>query len=633
MVGRRRMNRARVTSLVAGLCAIPMLVAVASEPGKTSKGWPRPVAVSFATLSGRVTNSKGEPLAEVRVMVANPAIDMRFVDPTTKHTLLVTKTDAKGNYRLEIPGITHATKISLDAMKPGYGRWVGTMMAGGMTRDIDVGPGAEAYADMTLLPALYFAGTVVDEQGKPLSGVKIASDLLTQNVRAAVDRTASNTDGSFELFDFPLDKRKIGNEIPPGIVSFSHRGYETFQTHDVYALEAGQRPNLRIVLKGGHTVSGTIVSADGKPVARLTVKFASDDQISQRATVTDAQGKFVFEGLAGGPMTLRARDAALKQKITLPLLLDTERRDLKVRLQSIVVPRDVQKYVVLGMQFANLTPELRSAYAIDARPGVLVLDPGRRTDVGGPFPEGSVFRTVAVTPVKSVRELVDVLNAVAPDAQLRNRIEVESDGVLLEPAHKLELLQIRQEDLADLAALRDQCRADEQRAILALGKLGAHFRLKPAGDDDRPGREVSLISLGNDWKGSDADLRSLFTVPFEMFVVHGPGKVSDTVLEQLRVARPNVFVGRSPEVYLGADFHVTNKTPRPQVESIAPHSPAALAGLQVGDVMLEFAGKPVPDGGALSTAMSPLKPGQKVTAKVLRGAKTLSLTIDLGPWD
>ena len=50
---------------------------------------------------------------------------------STHHKQLEAKSDAKGDYRLEIPGITERTTISIDAMKPGYRRLVGTLMAGG----------------------------------------------------------------------------------------------------------------------------------------------------------------------------------------------------------------------------------------------------------------------------------------------------------------------------------------------------------------------------------------------------------------------------------------------------------------------------------------------------------------------
>ena len=64
---------------------------------------------------------------------------MRFVDSTTPHKQLEAKTNTKGDYRLEIPGITKPTTISIDAMKPGYRRLVGTFMSGADAQSVEVG--------------------------------------------------------------------------------------------------------------------------------------------------------------------------------------------------------------------------------------------------------------------------------------------------------------------------------------------------------------------------------------------------------------------------------------------------------------------------------------------------------------
>ncbi len=46
----------------------------------------------------------------------------------------------------------------------------------------------------------------------------------------------------------------------------------------------------------------------------------------------------------------------------LPLALSGDKIDLEVRLKPIVVPGGVKSYSVLGMQLADVTPELKAAY-------------------------------------------------------------------------------------------------------------------------------------------------------------------------------------------------------------------------------------------------------------------------------
>ena len=56
------------------------------------------------------------------------------------------------------------------------------------------------------------------------------------------------------------------------------------------------------------------------------------------------------------------------------------KNDLEVRLKPIPLPADLKKYAVLGMQLADVTPELKSAYDLYFDRGALILDPGKDSD-------------------------------------------------------------------------------------------------------------------------------------------------------------------------------------------------------------------------------------------------------------
>jgi hypothetical protein len=82
---------------------IPLIVGFAADPvekSKTAIKGRQSGRASVAILRGHVTNRAGAPLAAVRVRVAVPAAEMRFVNWSTGHKLLETKTNAKGDYRL-----------------------------------------------------------------------------------------------------------------------------------------------------------------------------------------------------------------------------------------------------------------------------------------------------------------------------------------------------------------------------------------------------------------------------------------------------------------------------------------------------------------------------------------------------
>jgi serine protease Do len=65
------------------------------------------------------------------------------------------------------------------------------------------------------------------------------------------------------------------------------------------------------------------------------------------------------------------------------------------------------------------------------------------------------------------------------------------------------------------------------------------------------------------------------------------------------------------------------------VDEVMPDSPAAKAGLQNGDVILQFNGKPVADARHLSLAVAEVAPGEKVPMRIWRdgAAKTVDVVV------
>ena len=108
-----------------------------------------------------------------------------------------------------------------------------------------------------------------------------------------------------------------------------------------------------------------------------------------------------------------ARNLAIKQKTEVPMALNGDKNDLEVRLKPIVVPGGLKSYSVLGMQLADVTPDLKSAYDLRNDRGALIVDPGPNPDrlKIGEIAEGDVFWMVGQQRVGSVCEFVDRLLA------------------------------------------------------------------------------------------------------------------------------------------------------------------------------------------------------------------------------
>jgi hypothetical protein len=471
MLNRTRTNRLSAFSvvLVAGLVTLPLAVAFAVDPeqtGKTAAKGQQSDGAQAAILRGRVTNELGAPLADVRVRVAIPAADMRFVDSSTQHKQLEAKSDANGDYRLEIPGIKERTTISIDAMKPGYRRLVGTLMQGGDARSVEVAPGQTAEASLILRPALYFKGTFVDEQGKPISGVEVSANLTIGRGSGGIERTASKSDGSFELFNYDAKPFARGNEGSKGYVFFFHPDYIDGMIDDVYALAAKQREALRIVLETGYKVTGTVLDVAGKPVPDAAIKAVRKDGTHRKATTTDANGKFALRGLSKGLTSLSVRALDIKQKALVPMAVNGDKNDLEVRLKMMSLPTDLRQYAVLGMQLADATPELKSAYDVYHERGALILDPGKNADrlKIGELAEGDVFWIVGQTRVGNVREFIDqILAETAGQNAEEYRVRVVYAFIRVEAeGNNTQYLKLTKDDLKQLQMLSDQLNPELQ---------------------------------------------------------------------------------------------------------------------------------------------------------------------------
>ncbi len=218
-------------------------------------------------------------------------------------------------------------------------------------------------------------------------------------------------------------------------------------------------------------MTGTVIDVTGRPVPNALVKVAREDgNLSNKATMTDANGKFALRGLSKGVTMLYARALDIKQTVQMRIADNGDQNDLQVRLKPIPLPADLKKYAVLGMQLADVTPELKSAYDLYFDDGVVILDPGNdsdrlRTQPIGRFAEGCHFWMVGHTRIGSVREFVNqILTEAIGENAAKNAVHgvpviykfLTVDEEFAGDGNMTQYLKLTKDDLKQLQMVSDQ---------------------------------------------------------------------------------------------------------------------------------------------------------------------------------
>jgi len=104
------------------------------------------------------------------------------------------------------------------------------------------------------------------------------------------------------------------------------------------------------------------------------------------------------------------------------------------------------------------------------------------------------------------------------------------------------------------------------------------------------------------------------------------------LLPQLRTGkvtrgRIGVTVFRTPMTAEYAKELGLNQPGGAEVQRVARNSPASRAGIRVGDVIVEFNGKPVRDNSELVSVVSSTRPGTTVPARIVRDGKPMTVNV------
>ena len=184
------------------------------------------------------------------------------------------------------------------------------------------------------------------------------------------------------------------------------------------------------------------------------------------------------------------------------------------------------------------------------------------------------------------------------------------------------------------------------RFTVTRGIVSALNRPNPYSDDARkPGEFIqtdAAINPGNSGgplvnaHGEVIGINTFLISPSGSFAGMGfaiPTQVArpvvDTLLKDGKIEHARMGVGINDVTPENATFFHLSNASGALISQVEADSPAAKAGIKVGDVITELNGKKMDNSGQLQAAISAHRPGDKVTLGVIRDGKSLTVPVTL----
>ena len=237
-----------------------------------------------------------------------------------------------------------------------------------------------------------------------------------------------------------------------------------------------------------------------------------------------------------------------------------------------------------------------------------------------------------------------------------NRRVLKAKLIGTDPLTDLAVLKVNATDLAS-APWGDSKEVRPGQTVLAFGNpygfrftvtrgiVSAVNRANPdSTDPSKPGAFIqtdAAINPGNsggplvDARGEVVGINTFLVSPSGTFSGMGfaiPSQIVRPTVETLirdgKVSHGHIGIGIADVTPENAKFF-DNSTTGGVVTQVELDSPAAKAGLQIGDVITEIDGQKVTDASELQVMVGQKQPGSKITLKVLREGKSMTIPVTL----
>lgn len=236
-------------------------------------------------IRGRVVDADGRDVRSLRVKVDTAPSRARGI----KRGRFAARVEAAGTHvvTLEAPGFATHTIEDVEV---------------GEAQKVDLGT-------IVLDEGERLDGIVVDAEGRPVSGARVAAGFQVVGRSTTIGRAVTQA-GELSLGEATTDGTGhfsiTGLDRSHGAVVAEHEAYGKSRAVSLPVASDGV---LELVLRGPGSVDGRVVR-DGAPVSGATVEAVSGSAARARVLAgTDSEGRFHFEALAEGPWTIRGSES------------------------------------------------------------------------------------------------------------------------------------------------------------------------------------------------------------------------------------------------------------------------------------------------------------------------------------
>ena len=260
-------------------------------------------AQTSGSLSGRVTNSNGEPILDVGVALygSREYSDVRYYTKTNangEYTFPITDGIGEYTYPDVLPG-TYLLRFSSSSFAY-RDEFYNNQKDLESANEIVVTAGAVLTGYDAVLPnSGHIVGTVVNADANPMAGVQVTSYRDNGIDDVTEDTTATDSSGVFTIevrYDNPHYLYFDPNE---DYFSEYFNDKHEINEADPLVVAAEETITVAVTLSRTHTISGTVVDGHGVPVANVLVDLYNNqgDWWLDGNTTTDVNGNYRFEHL------------------------------------------------------------------------------------------------------------------------------------------------------------------------------------------------------------------------------------------------------------------------------------------------------------------------------------------------